>query len=56
VTDWADDASDLSRQARAVQTIRDAAAKLNLSEQAFRTTLDQIATDPYTRFLVNVWS
>ena len=55
LTQWADDPDNPERQARAKQSIKDAAAKLNLSEQAFRTTLDQIAEDPYTRFLVNVW-
>jgi hypothetical protein len=42
-------------QARAEQTIKDAAAKLGLSADAFRSTLDQIADDPYARFLFNVW-
>jgi hypothetical protein len=58
LTRWADGiegVNDPVAQARAVQTIKDAAAKLGLSADAFRSTLDQIADDPYTRFLFNVW-
>ncbi len=43
------------RQARAQQTIIEAAQKLNIPPEAFRSSLDQIADDPYTKFLVNVW-
>jgi hypothetical protein len=53
--DGTDGADDHEMQERAIQTIKDAAAKLNLSKQAFRSSLDQIAEDPYSQFLANVW-
>jgi len=45
----------LEKQARALQTILDAAGDLKIPPDAFRSSLDQIAEDPYTKFLVNVW-
>jgi hypothetical protein len=50
----ADDPHDPD-QARSLQTINDAAAKLEIPPDAFRSTLDQIAEDPYTMFLVKAW-
>jgi hypothetical protein len=46
---------DPAHQAYALQTLADAATRLNISQNALRTTLDQIKDDPYTQFLVNVW-
>ena len=54
VVQTADDPND-EDQERALQTINEAAAKLNIPPEAFRSTLDQIAQDPYTKFLVNAW-
>jgi hypothetical protein len=54
VVEAADNPDD-PQQARAEQTIVEAAAKLNIPLDAFRSSLDQIAEDPYTKFLVNVW-
>jgi hypothetical protein len=54
VVDAADNSAD-PEQARAQQTIAAAAAKLNIPADAFRSSLDQIAQDPYTKFLVNAW-
>jgi len=51
----AGDASNAEKKARAQQTILDAAADLKIPPNAFRSSLDQIAEDPYTKFLVNVW-
>jgi hypothetical protein len=51
---WAND-PDPVRSALAAKTIADAAAALNLSVEALRVNLDQIAEDPYTAFLANVW-
>ena len=48
--------SDPAHQQAAMQTVVDVASRLNISQGALRTTLSQIAEDPYTRFLVNVWS
>ena len=58
VTCWADtaDAEHPKRQDRAAKDITAAAGVLKISEDAFRTTLDQIAADPYTKFLENIWS
>jgi hypothetical protein len=53
--DGTDGVNDPDKKARSIQTIKDAAAKLGLSLDAFRSTLDQIADDPYTRFLYNAW-
>ena len=50
---WLDDPR---HQETASQTVADAASRLKISEGALRTTLNQIAEDPYTRFLVNVWA
>jgi hypothetical protein len=54
VVQTADDPDDKDQE-RAQQTISEAAAKLNVPEAGFRSTLDQIAQDPYTKFLVNAW-
>jgi len=54
VVQSADDPRDPD-QARSIQTISDAAAKLEIPPDAFRSTLDQIAEDPYTMFLVKAW-
>lgn len=43
-------------QQLADNTIVAAAALLKIDKDAFRSTLAQIADDPYTIFLVNVWS
>ena len=42
-------------QSRAVGTIRSAALLIGISEEALLTTLDQVAEDPYTIFIVEVW-
>jgi len=39
----------------AKQTITDVAAKLGLNPLALLTTLKQVAEDPYTQFLRNIW-
>lgn len=39
----------------AKQALTDAAAKLNMNEQSLRHMFDEVATDPYTKFLVNIW-
>jgi hypothetical protein len=44
-----------SEQARAVATLQAAAAALAITDQALLTTLDQVANDPYTKFIVEVW-
>ena len=54
VVQTADDPDDEDHE-RALQTIAEAATKLNIPPDAFRSTLDQIAQDPYTKFLVNAW-
>ena len=56
VVQTANNPSDLVKQAAAIQTIQAAAARLKIDPIAFRTSLDQIAEDPYTIFLINVWS
>lgn len=58
---WADQTTVTTEQGRAQheraqQTILAAAKQLNISPDAFRTSLDQISEDPYVKFLVNVWS
>ena len=50
------DATHPTAQQRANNTIDAAAACLKIDKDAFRSTLLQIAGDPYTEFLVNVWS
>jgi hypothetical protein len=50
---WLDDPR---HKESATQTLVDAASRLNVSQGALRTTLCQIAEDPYSKFLVNVWS
>jgi hypothetical protein len=47
---------DATIQQRADNTITAAAALLKIDKDAFRSTLVQVAEDPYTIFLVNVWS
>jgi hypothetical protein len=47
---------DATLQKLADDTIAAAAALLKIDSAAFRSTLVQIADDPYTIFLVNVWS
>ena len=42
-------------QARAAATLQAAATAIGISEQALLTTLDQVASDPYTQFIVKVW-
>ena len=51
----ASDSVDSEKKARALQTILDAAAALKIPPDAFRSSLDQIAEDPYTKFLTNIW-
>jgi hypothetical protein len=53
---WLNDASDPVRQAAAQKTIDEAAALLKISSDALRVTLEQIAEDPYTKFLTDVWT
>jgi hypothetical protein len=48
--------SDDDKKAIAEKTIQDAAAALDISPEALRINLAQIAEDPYTTFLVNVWT
>ena len=48
--------SDPAYQTQAESTLTAAAAKLNISEQSLLTTLNQIALDPCTRFLLHVWN
>jgi hypothetical protein len=52
----AQDATNPEEQARANQTIDAAAVLLQIDKDAFRSALDQVARDPYSEFLVNVWS
>jgi len=47
--------SDPNAAARASNTINAAADLLKIDHDAFRSTIDQIAGDPYTIFLFNVW-
>jgi hypothetical protein len=53
---WLNDASDAVRQAAAQKTIDEAAVLLKISSDALRVTLEQIAEDPYTKFLTDVWT
>ena len=55
ITRSADDVRYPVQQALAQKSIQEAAAKLGIDPAAFRTTLDQIAQDPYSVFLVNIW-
>jgi hypothetical protein len=55
ITKDADDHTDKDKQRMAHEAIKAGAATLNISEGAFRSTLNQIASDPYARFLWNVW-
>ncbi len=50
---WLDDPP---HQASAEQAVADAAASLGMSVPAFRATLAQVAEDPYTIFLVDIWT
>ena len=47
--------SDPAHQTEAEATLATAATKLGISEQSLKTTLHQIALDPYTKFLQNAW-
>lgn len=47
---------DDDKKALAEKTIQDAAAALNISPEALCINLAQIAEDPYTAFLANVWT
>lgn len=49
---WTDDPV---KKAQAEKTIADAAVALELSVEALRINLAQIAEDPYTTFLANIW-
>jgi hypothetical protein len=49
------EAANPATEQRANATIDAAAALLKIDKDAFRSTLLQIAGDPYTEFLVNVW-
>jgi hypothetical protein len=40
---------------RAIATLQAASVALGINEQALLTTLDQVASDPYTQFIVKVW-
>lgn len=51
----ANDPADTEKKNRALKTIEDAATDLKIPPNAFRSSLDQIAEDPYTKFLVNIW-
>lgn len=55
ILEWADDDTHPERQARARKSLLDAATALNMSEDAFRTTLEQVFVDPYAKFLVDIW-
>lgn len=54
---WSHDKTNADHYTNANQAIVDAAGtlKIKMNELAFRATLDQIAEDPYTIFLVNMW-
>lgn len=55
ILEWADDNTQPERQAWARKSLLDAATALNMSEDAFRTTLEQVFVDPYAKFLVDIW-
>lgn len=55
ILEWSDDNTQPERQGRARQALRDAATALKMSEDAFRTTLEQVFVDPYAKFLVDIW-
>jgi hypothetical protein len=55
ILQWADDNTQPERQARARESLVDAATALNMSEDAFRITLEQVFVDPYAKFLVDIW-
>jgi hypothetical protein len=42
-------------QQRAVATVEAAAAVIGINSQALLTTFDQVKSDPYTQFIVEVW-
>jgi hypothetical protein len=44
-----------TKQSQAVATLQAAAQLIGISDQALLTTFDQVATDPYTCFIVEVW-
>jgi hypothetical protein len=45
-----------SKAPEANQVITDGAAIMGMTILSFRATLDQIAEDPYTKFIVDIWS
>jgi hypothetical protein len=50
-----DDVADSATKAQAMLTVTKAAADLNIDPAALLTTLQGVAEDPYTKFLVTVW-
>jgi hypothetical protein len=48
--------TDDDHKASAEQAVADAAKALNMNELAFRATLAQVAEDPYTVFLIDIWT
>ena len=47
--------ADPEEQNRAKQTIAAVAKELGVDEGPFQSTLDQVANDPYSRFLYSIW-
>jgi hypothetical protein len=43
-------------EAQAIATLQEMATKLQISKEALQGTLEQVAKDPYTVFLVQIWS
>jgi hypothetical protein len=48
------DALDKNDQ-NAKQALKEAAGKLDMSDESLRHMFDEVADDPYTEFLVNIW-
>ena len=48
--------SDAAQKQMAENNITELAKVLGVDEKAFRTTLIQVADDPYTKFICNIWS
>ena len=44
-----------AEQQSAIATLQSAASVLNVNEQTLRRTMEQVALDPYTQFIVKVW-
>lgn len=42
-------------QAKASAALKEMSAVVGMTENSFRTTLDQVAADPYTQFIAKVW-